>query len=74
MAADVELTPFDDRGVEILDELEHQTGLRPYQTTEESRSRHYYLSAAEAGVDGFDAMLDLIEPSWQEHLTRTGLL
>jgi hypothetical protein len=69
MAAIVRFTPLDDRGRELLNELENATETSPQETFEDG-SRSYYLSAHQVGVDGFDAMLDSIDSDWREHLTR----
>jgi hypothetical protein len=41
--------------------------MRPFKTSEESGARAYYLTGA-ANVEGFEAALDRIEPSWVPHL------
>jgi hypothetical protein len=69
MAAIVRLTPLDDRGRELLNELERATAMRPQETFEDG-SRSYWLSAAHAGVDGFDPMLDKLDANWREHVSR----
>jgi hypothetical protein len=61
MAADIHFAPLDDRGIEILDELERKTGHRPYRSIDQTGERHYVLDAEDVGVDGFDAMLDRID-------------
>jgi hypothetical protein len=33
--------------------------------------RRYDLAAEAVGSDGFDAMLETIDPDWREHLGRT---
>jgi hypothetical protein len=69
MAALITLQPHDERGEQILDTLEQQTG----ESTErlEDGGRKYPADAVSAGVDAFDAMLDSIDPSWRDHLSRT---
>jgi hypothetical protein len=69
MAAEIQLVPHDDRGLELLDELERQTEERPFKTNTRTGARTYYLQSA--GTDGFDAMLDRIEPNWRQYLSRT---
>jgi hypothetical protein len=76
VAAIVELTPLTHRGRELLDELEHRTGLLPFKTSDMSGAKTYFLPGS-ANVDGFQAALDRIEPNWVTHLmfrdvTRTG--
>ena len=68
MPAIVELTPLTRRGRKLLDELETKTGLRPFETSDASGGKTYYLQAS-ANVDGFQAALDRIEPNWVRHLT-----
>jgi hypothetical protein len=70
MAAVIWFTPLTDHGRELLDELERQTEHSPTQVREDG-SRCYYLSAAAAGVEGFDAKLDSLDSNWAEHLSRT---
>lgn len=70
MSADVHFQPLDDRGKELLDQLEERTEKRPYLQND-SGERAYWLEAQEVGVDGFDAMLDSIDANWRDHLNRT---
>jgi hypothetical protein len=70
MAAIVVFRPFDERGDELLDELEDRTEMSPQETLDDG-SRSYSLSAHDVGVDGFDLMLDEIDPEWRQHLSRT---
>ena len=69
MAAEIEFVPHDDRGREILDQLENETGKLPFKTQVAQGVRTYYLESA--GTDGFDAILGRIAPDWREHLSRT---
>jgi hypothetical protein len=69
VAAIVVFKIHDERGAEILAELEERTSHRSGVTP--SGDREFYLSAAEVGVGGFDPMLDLIDTAWRDHLTRT---
>lgn len=69
MAAVIELVPRDERGVELLDALERRTEVLPFKTNTRTGARAYYLQSA--GTDGFDSVLDSIDPQWGEHLTRT---
>lgn len=69
MAAIVELRPLTERGAEILDELEMRTKMQPFEMGEQG-ARRYHLSSSDAGVDGFDPMLEKIDPSWREHVSR----
>lgn len=70
MAAVIRLVPLDDRGREIIDELEEKTKEKPIEIRDDG-SRLYHLQAEDVGVDGFDAMLSHIDSDWQEHVTRT---
>jgi hypothetical protein len=70
MTAVVQLTALDDRGREIIAELEERTQERPREISKDG-TREYYLSAHLVGVDGFDSMLDRIDSEWRDHLTRT---
>ena len=67
MAAEIALQANDDRGREIVDELEKQTEVKP---TEVMDAGTRYLSAMAAGVDAFDQMLDKIDLDWRSHLTN----
>jgi hypothetical protein len=69
MAAVIELVPDDERGTELLDELERRTQELPYKTNTRTGARTYSLQSAD--TDGFDAILDRIDPDWREHLSRT---
>jgi hypothetical protein len=71
MAANVVFQVHDGSGAEILAELEERTSHR--STLTPSGDREYELSAAEVGVHGFDPILDLIDTSWRDHLSRTSL-
>lgn len=68
MAAEIEFEPLTERGRALLDELESWTGVLPFKTNS-AGARTYWL--ADAGEDGFDAVLNRLEPSWHDHLTQT---
>jgi len=68
MVAVIALRPDDDRGGEILDELERRTAPRPEQL--DDGTRRYYLDAPDADVDVFDPMLDKIDRDWRNHVTN----
>jgi hypothetical protein len=68
MPAIVELTPLTQRGQKLLAQLERKTGLSPFGTSEASGAKTYHL-AGSANIDGFQAALDRIEPTWDVHLT-----
>ena len=68
MAAEISLSANDDRGREILDELEKRTEMRPMEVRD--KTRRYYLNAADAHVGAFDSMLDKIDPNWRDHVNN----
>jgi hypothetical protein len=68
VAADVHFEILDERGREILDQIEAQTGERPYLMSR--FKRHYNLDTEDFRLDGFDATLDALAPDWREHLSR----
>jgi hypothetical protein len=68
MSAQVQLTPLDERGIKLLDQLEAKTALLPFKTNAQG-GRTYMLSSGDR--DGFDRMLDRIGGDWRNHLTRT---
>ncbi|MGI9557025.1 MAG: hypothetical protein ACR2N5_03690 [Solirubrobacterales bacterium] len=70
MPAVVRLLPTTDTGAELLDELERRSGIKPMEGTQKDGSRVYWVDTDDAGIDTFDSMLDAIDPSWQEHLSR----
>jgi hypothetical protein len=70
MTAVVDLIPYDDRGREIIEELEAGTQETPVEIRHHG-PREYYVRAENLGLAGFDALLDHIDPSWREHLGRT---
>jgi len=61
---------MDEKGVELLDELERRTGKRPMDGNQKDGSRVYWLRADDAGIDAFDSTLDAIAPDWRTHLSR----
>ena len=67
---EVRFEPLTDRRPELLDALEERTGVLPFKT-DAAGARTYWLSGDEVGSDGFDPVLDKIDPDWHEHLTRT---
>ena len=67
MAAVIALRPKDDRGVEIIVELEARTEMNPMEVIEDD-IRRYYLSAEDARLDAFDPMLDEIDVDWNDHV------
>jgi hypothetical protein len=66
----VDLIPYDERGLEIIEELETGAPDTPVEIRHYGL-REYYVRAENLGLAGFDAMLDRIDPSWREHLGRT---
>jgi hypothetical protein len=67
MAAVIALRPKDDRGVEIIVELEARTEMNPMEAIDDG-TRRYYLSAEDARLDAFDPMLDEIDADWSDHV------
>jgi hypothetical protein len=65
-----ELTPVTQHGHDLLDKLESRTRLFPYKVNRHSSAGPYHQPPDDVGIDGLDAMLDLIDPAWREHLTR----
>jgi hypothetical protein len=47
----------------LLDELERRSGVLPFKSNDRTGSRGYCPGSADAGVDGFDPLLDAIDPS-----------
>jgi hypothetical protein len=70
MAGVIRLVPVDERGREIIDELEQKTGEQPTEIQGDG-GRLYHLQGEDVGGAGFDAMLSRIDSDWPEHVTRT---
>lgn len=70
MAAEIRLQPLNERGNEILDELEQRTEKLPFRRSG-TGARDYWLEAQDVDTSGFDAMLDKIDAGWRDHVTRT---
>lgn len=70
MPAEIALRPNDDRGKEILDELEEETKVPPEVL--EDGTRRYHASSEYAGEDAFNPMLDKIDRGWRNHITKLG--
>ena len=68
MSEEIQLTPVDERGIKLLDELEAKTALLPFKTDAQG-GRTYALSRR--ATDEFDRVLDRIGGDWRNHLTRT---
>lgn len=69
MQAIVVYVPHDERGEEILDELERRTEHRSTASDYAPNARQYWVTGAEAHVHAFEPMLDGIDPDWAEHVT-----
>jgi hypothetical protein len=69
MAAAIVYVPRDDRGKEILDELEEKTQVLGAPSDHAPDAREYHLMADAADVHAFEPMLDGIAPDWPDHLT-----
>jgi hypothetical protein len=70
MAGVIRLVPLDERGREIIDELERNTAEQPTEIQDDA-GRLYHLEGEDVGGEGFDAILSRIDSDWQEHVTRT---
>jgi hypothetical protein len=68
VTSEIQLTPLNERGIKLLDELEAKTALLPFRTDAQG-GRTYELSRRDTA--GFDRMLDRIGGDWRNHLTRT---
>ena len=69
MSTTLTLTPRDDRGREILDQLEAGS-MAPFRWSERTGERSYWINAQGAPADGYEAALDRLAPDWREHLVR----
>jgi hypothetical protein len=69
MAAVIALRPEDDRGREILDELEKRTEVQPEQVIDDG-TRRYHLHGKGVYVSSLDPMLDRIDLDWRDHVTK----
>ena len=68
MSTTLTLTPRDDRGREILDQLE-ASSTPPFRTSERTGERSYWINADTAPADGYEAALDRLASDWREHLS-----
>ena len=64
------MVPLDERGGQIIDQLEEKTGEQPTEVQGDG-GRLYHLEGEGVGGEGFDATLSRIDSDWQEHVTRT---
>lgn len=62
------LVAQDDRGEEILDELEEQ--LRHGSERREGGERSYFVTAKGGSPETLVATLDEIDPAWGEHISK----
>lgn len=60
------LTPKDDRGIAILDELERETPA-PFRVNTRTGARSYWRNA-DFAPPSFREILDRIDADWREHL------
>jgi hypothetical protein len=67
----IQLRPNDDRGFEILEELERQTKIRSSERLDD-KTRSYLLDVEDADEYAWDPMLDKIDPDWRDHVTNWG--
>lgn len=70
MAGVIRLVPLDERGREIVDELEGKTGERPTEVQGDG-GRLYHVEGASVSGEEFDAMLSRIDSDWPDHVIRT---
>ena len=70
VAGVIRLVPLDERGRELIDELEEKTGEQPTEIQDDG-GRLYHLQGEDVGGEGFDAMLSRIDSGWREQVTRT---
>ena len=64
------LTPLDDRGREILDQIE-ASAIPPFRWNDRTGARSYWTKAQGAPPGGYDAELDRFAPDWRDHLCCT---
>jgi hypothetical protein len=69
MATIIAFRPDDGRGVEILDELEQRSEIRPTQVLADG-TRRYYLDAANSDVHSFEPMFAALDATWRRHITN----
>jgi hypothetical protein len=60
---------LDDRGEELLDQVEAQADLGSNDWRGE-RIREYHLPRSGSGKEGIQPLLATIEPNWQQHVAR----
>ena len=70
MAGAIRLVPQDERGREIIDQVERKTGEQPTEIQPDG-GRLYHLEGGGVGGEGFDEVLSGIDSDWSEHVTRT---
>lgn len=70
MAGVIRLVPLDERGRQIVEDLERKARQQPTEVQEDG-GRLYHVEGAEVSGEDFDAMLSEIDSEWQEHVTRT---
>ena len=66
---DADADSVDERGTEILDELEADS-VPPFRWSLDTGARSYWINAQGAPQDGYLAALDRLAPDWREHLAR----
>jgi hypothetical protein len=70
MAGVIRLVPADERGRQIIEELEEKGKEQPTEIQEDG-GRLYHIQGADVSGEELDAMLSGIDSDWQEHVTRT---
>jgi hypothetical protein len=70
MGKDIELTPMNPQGDDLLAQLERETQLLPYKTHEQTRAKTYHLDDG-SKIEQFLLTLARIEPDWHLYIKRT---
>ena len=72
MGRQVEFTTHSDRGREILDLLQRETGVRPAVSSETRRG--YDVGADDLDADALLGALSRVAPNWHEHMSYLTLV
>jgi hypothetical protein len=72
MGAQVEFTTRNERGRQILDRLERETGVPPFVSNESRRA--YDLVAGDLDADTLLRALRRLAPDWHEHMSYLTLV
>ena len=71
MSPEIRFIAHDDRGRELLYQLEAETGALPLRTDDRTGERAYALDSTSPGTEEFDAVLNRLDPDWNQHLSRS---